>query len=128
MTVVLDGDLSWPPPVQVSAAPAAPAAPEAALAGGVNNFLLREPDPLRLSGDRYVLVVVEDHLRPERRVPGHLDRRAPERPVYDVEVVVVDVLAFLLQAGDGPRAERCAFHTLAGAIAAKIMNTPRPTA
>jgi len=38
MTVVLDGELSWPPPVQVSAAPAAPAAPEAALAGGVNNF------------------------------------------------------------------------------------------
>ena len=64
--------------------------------------LLGEPDPLGVRGDRDVLVAVEDHLRPERRVPGHLDGQVPERRVHDVEAVVVDVLPFLLQAGDDP--------------------------
>jgi hypothetical protein len=47
-------------------------------------------------------VAVQDHLRTERRVPGHLDGQVTERRVHDVEAVVIDVLPFLLQAGDDP--------------------------
>ena len=64
--------------------------------------LLGESDALGLRGDRDVLVAVEDDLRPERRVPGHLDGQVPEGRVHDVEAVVVDVLPFALQPGDDP--------------------------
>ena len=64
--------------------------------------LLGEPDALGLGGDRNVLVAVEDHLRAERRMPGHLDHQVPERRVHDVKAVVVDVLPLLLQVRDGP--------------------------
>jgi hypothetical protein len=62
--------------------------------------LLDKPDPLAVRGDRDILVPVEDHLRPERRVPGHLDHQVPEGRVHDVEGVVVDLLPLLLQPGD----------------------------
>jgi hypothetical protein len=64
--------------------------------------LLGEPDALPLRGDRNVLVAVEHYLRPERRVPGHLDHQVPECRVHDVEAVVVDVLPLLLQVRDDP--------------------------
>jgi len=47
-------------------------------------------------------MAVEDHLRPERRVPGHLDHHVPERRVNDVEAVVADILPLLLQVRDHP--------------------------
>ena len=64
--------------------------------------LLGETDALALRGDRDILVAIEDHLRAERRVSGHLDRQVPEGRVHDVKAVVVDVLPLLLQAGDDP--------------------------
>ena len=51
---------------------------------------------------RDVLVAVEDDLRAERRVPGHLDDQVPPLRVHDVEGVVVDVLGLLLQGHDHP--------------------------
>src|SRR5204863_8918372 len=63
--------------------------------------LLGETDPgrLRLAGD--ILVPVEDDLRGERRVPGHLDGPVPPGRVPDVEAVVVDERPLLRQVGDG---------------------------
>lgn len=61
---------------------------------GVGNLgeavaLFSEPDP-RLSGlGGDVLVAVEDDLRGERRMPGHLDRHMAPLWVHDVEGVVV---------------------------------------
>ena len=51
---------------------------------------------------RDVLVAVEDDLRAERRVPGHLDHQVAPGRVHDVEGVVVDVLGLLLQGHDHP--------------------------
>jgi hypothetical protein len=51
------------------------------------------PGHLRLAGD--VLVAVEDDLRGERRMPGHLDRHVPPDRVRDVKRVVVDVVGLL---------------------------------
>ena len=64
--------------------------------------LLRETDPGRVRLARDVLMAVEDHLRAERRVPGHLDRQVPPLRVHDVERVVVDELGPLLQVRDDP--------------------------
>jgi hypothetical protein len=64
--------------------------------------LLGEPGLFGLPGDRDILMAVEDHLRAERQVPGHLDDQVPERRVHDVKRVVVDVLPLLLQPGDDP--------------------------
>src|SRR5262249_45034996 len=64
--------------------------------------LLGEADALALRRDGHVFMAVEDHLRPERRMPGHLDHQVPERRIHDVEAVVVDVLSLLLQPGDAP--------------------------
>ena len=68
--------------------------------------LLREVDAGRLCLAGDVLVAVEDHLRPERRMPAHLDRHVPEARVHDVERVVVDELPGLVQVADpsGPGA------------------------
>jgi hypothetical protein len=53
--------------------------------------LLGETDALALRGDRYVLVPVQDHLRAERCMPGHLDDQVPPLAVHDVEAVVIHV-------------------------------------
>jgi len=68
--------------------------------------LLGEVDAGRLRGGRDVLGAVEDDLRPERRMPAHLDRHVPEGRVHDVERVVVDELPGLVQVADhsGPGA------------------------
>jgi len=49
-----------------------------------------------------MLVAVEHHLSPERRVPGHLDGQVAEGRVHDVKAVVVDVLPLLLDIRDDP--------------------------
>jgi len=46
--------------------------------------LLREVEPGRLGGAGEIFVAVEDDLRPERRMPAHLDRHVPEARVHDV--------------------------------------------
>ena len=89
--------------------------------------LLGKADALALRGDGDVLVAVEHHLRAERRVPGHLDGQVPERRVHDVEAVVVDVLPLLLQVRDGPARRAVHLPHVAGALAARIMNTPGAT-
>jgi hypothetical protein len=48
------------------------------------------------------MVPIEDDLRRERRMPGHLDRQVAPLGVHDVEVVVVDVLGLLLDVDDAP--------------------------
>jgi hypothetical protein len=78
-------------------------------AGGVGDAseaiaLLTEPDPGRSCGGRDVLVAVEDDLRPERRVPGHLDRQMSPLGVPDVERVVVDEGSLRGQVRDLPGA------------------------
>src|ERR1700757_2232351 len=47
------------------------------------------PRSLGLMG--HVLVAVKDDLRPERRMPRHLDRDMPPGRIHDVKRVVVDV-------------------------------------
>jgi len=46
------------------------------------------------------VVAVQDHLRRERRMPGHLDDQVPPLPVHDVEAVVIHVRALAAQAAD----------------------------
>ena len=62
--------------------------------------LLNKPDPCRPGLRCDVLVPVEDHLRGERRVPGHLDRHMAPLGVHDVEAVVVDVGGLLRDVAD----------------------------
>jgi len=62
--------------------------------------LLGEADPSACAATCDVLVAVEDHLRAEGRVPGHLDRQVPSLPVHDVEAVVIHLGAFPGQAAD----------------------------
>ncbi len=62
--------------------------------------LLGEADALGLCGHRDVLVAVQDHLRGERRMPGHLDHQVPPLGVHDVEAVVIDVRALAGQAAE----------------------------
>jgi hypothetical protein len=64
--------------------------------------LLDEPDPGRPRGGGDVLVAVEDDLRPERRMPGHLDRHVAQLRVHDVEGVVVDEGPLLGQVDQHP--------------------------
>ena len=73
-------------------------------------------------------VTVEDDLRGKRRMPRHLDRHVAPLRVHDVEAVVVDVLGLLLDVDDPPRAPPTVSPstTVAGAFAARIMNTPWP--
>ena len=65
--------------------------------------LLREADARRLGGAGDVLVAVEDDLGAERWMPSHLDRQVSPGRVHDVERVVVDVLAGLLQVANHSR-------------------------
>ena len=88
---------------------------------------LSEPDPGRAAPGGNVLVPVEDDLRAERRVPGHLDRHMSPLRVHDVERVVVDEGLLLGQVADHSAAERVTSHTVAGARATRIRNTPGPT-
>ncbi len=53
--------------------------------------LLGEADALALRADRHILVPVQQDLRAERRMPGHLDRQVPPLGVHDVEAVVIHV-------------------------------------
>ena len=62
--------------------------------------LLDKADPGHLGRDRHILVAVEDHLRAEGRVPGHLDHQVPPLGVHDVEAVVIDVRALAGQVAD----------------------------
>ncbi len=48
----------------------------------------------------------EDDLRPERRMPGHLDRQMPPLRVHDVKRVVVDEGPLLGQVPDHPAVRR----------------------
>lgn len=68
--------------------------------------LLHEPDPRRLRGRGDVLVAVEDDLGAERWVTAHLDHQMSPGRVHDVEGVVVDELAGLLQIADPSRCLR----------------------
>ena len=70
--------------------------------------LLGEPDPRRPGRAGDVLVAVEDDLRGERRVPGHLDRHMTPLGVHDVEAVVVDVRRLLRDVADHPGGLRAA--------------------
>ena len=88
---------------------------------------LTKPIPAARARRRDVLVPVEDHLRAERRVPGHLDHHMAPGRVHDVEAVVIDVRPLLRQVAVAPRTERLTSHTLAGAFAARTRNTPVPT-
>ena len=76
----------------------------------------------RLTGDE--LVAVEDDLRGERRVPGHLDRDVSPLRIHDVERVVVHERLLLGEVPIAPPAVRVISHTVAGARAARIRNTP----
>ena len=64
--------------------------------------LLDEPDPVALRSDRDILVAVEDDLRAERRMPGHLDRQVPPPGVHDVEAVVIHMRGLLGNGADDP--------------------------
>jgi hypothetical protein len=55
--------------------------------------LLGEADPGRLRGHCHILVAVQDDLRGERRMPGHLDHQVPPGRVHDVEAVMIHVRA-----------------------------------
>ncbi len=68
--------------------------------------LLDESDPARLCLCGDVLVAVEDDLRPERRMSGHLDRQMPPLRVHDVKRVVVDEGPLLGQVPDHPAVRR----------------------
>ena len=48
----------------------------------------------------YVLVAVEDDVRPERRMAGHLDGQVPPLGIPDVKRVVIDEGPLLEQLGD----------------------------
>ena len=62
--------------------------------------LLGEADALALRADRHILVPVQQDLRAERRMPGHLDRQVPPLGVHDVEAVVIHVRALAGQVAD----------------------------
>ena len=62
--------------------------------------LLGEGDPGRLGRDRHVLMAVQDDLRGERRMAGHLDRQVPPPGVHDVEAVVIHIGALAGQAAE----------------------------
>ena len=64
---------------------------------------LTKPIPAACARGRDVLVAVEDDLRAERRVPGHLDRHVAPGRVHDVEAVVVDERPLLRQVARSPR-------------------------
>jgi hypothetical protein len=64
--------------------------------------LLGESEPLGLGRGGDVLVAVEDDLRSERRMPGHLDRQMSPVGVHDVKGVVVDEGPLLGQVRDLP--------------------------
>src|SRR5215471_17111787 len=64
--------------------------------------LFGKPDPGCPCPRRDVLVAVEDDLRRERRVPGHLDRHMTPLGIDDVEAVVVDVRGLLCDGADHP--------------------------
>ena len=59
-----------------------------------------DPDALGLARD--VLMAVEDDLRGERRMPGHLDRDVTPVGIHEVEGVVVDERLLLRQVPDHP--------------------------
>jgi len=56
-------------------------------------LLGRDPSPGRLRGD--ILMPIEDDLRPEGRMPGHLDREVAPGGVQDVEGIVIPTLVNL---------------------------------
>ena len=63
-------------------------------------FSIADPRLSGLGGD--VLVAVEDDLRGERRMPGHLDRHMAPLRVHDVEGIVIDKGHLLCQIDDHP--------------------------
>ena len=62
--------------------------------------LLGEGDPGRLGCDRHILMAVQDDLRGERRMAGHLDHQVPPPGVHDVEAVMIHEGALAGQAAD----------------------------
>jgi hypothetical protein len=82
----------------------------------------RYPRPTCLAG--HVFVPVEEDLRAERRMPGHLDRHVAPFRVNQVERVVVDVFGLLLQMMITPLVDHLTFHTVAGALATSTRNAP----
>ena len=71
-------------------------------------------------------LAVQDDLRSERRMPGHLDRHMPPGRIHDVKRVVVDVLGLLLQIDDPPPRGPLHLPHLRRGLADQHQEDPRP--
>ena len=69
-------------------------------------------------------MAVENDLRTEGRMAGHLDRDMAPVRIQDVERVVVDVAALRFQVADHASLDRCTSHTVATARPTRIRKSP----